>query len=44
MHAYNHSTQEAETGGSPVQGQPWLHSETLSQIKTENKAKSNFQV
>lgn len=24
-HAYNPSTGEAETGGSQVQGQPWLH-------------------
>lgn len=24
-HAYNPSTREAETGGSKVQGQSWLH-------------------
>jgi hypothetical protein len=29
--AYNLSTQEAEEGGSWIQGQLWLPSETLSQ-------------
>jgi hypothetical protein len=28
---YNPSSQEAKAGGSQVQGQPWLHSKTLSQ-------------
>jgi hypothetical protein len=32
-HAYNHSTLEAEVGGLQVQGQPELHSKTLSQEK-----------
>jgi hypothetical protein len=31
LHAYNPSTLEAEAGGSQVQGQPGLHSETLFQ-------------
>jgi hypothetical protein len=33
MVARNHSTQEAEAGGSRVQGQPGLHGKTLSQKK-----------
>jgi hypothetical protein len=31
-HIYHPSTQEVGAGGTRVQGQPWLHSETLSQI------------
>jgi hypothetical protein len=30
-HIYNPNIQEAEAGGSQVQGQPGLHGETLSQ-------------
>jgi hypothetical protein len=30
-HAYNSSTWEEEVGGTHAQGQPGLHSETLSQ-------------
>jgi hypothetical protein len=33
VHAHNCSTQKAEAGGLKVQGQPGLHSETLSQNK-----------
>jgi hypothetical protein len=38
VHACNPSTQEVEAGGLRVQGQPELHSETLSQ--KQNKTKS----
>jgi hypothetical protein len=31
VHSYNPSPWEAEAGDSPVQEQPWLLSETLSQ-------------
>jgi hypothetical protein len=34
-HTYSHSTQETEAGGSQVQGQPGLHSESLSQATTK---------
>jgi hypothetical protein len=37
VHSCNLSTQEAEAGGSLVQGQPGLHSETLS-LKEKNDA------
>jgi hypothetical protein len=37
-HACNPSTQEAETGGLTVRGQPRLHTETLSHIEI-NKVK-----
>lgn len=33
VHAWTLSTWEAVAGGSQVQGQPWLHSHTLSQRK-----------
>jgi hypothetical protein len=39
VHAYNHSTQKAETGGSRVQGHPGLYNETLTQIKIQNLQK-----
>jgi hypothetical protein len=35
----NPSTGEAEAGGSQVQGQPGLHSKTLSQQNKTNKKK-----
>jgi hypothetical protein len=47
VHAYNLSTEEVEAGQSRVQGQPWLHGETLYQtaIKTQiQKEKVNFPV
>jgi hypothetical protein len=31
VHTFNPHTQEAETGGLPVEGQAELHSKTLSQ-------------
>jgi hypothetical protein len=36
---YNPSTQEAEAGGSQLEGQPGLHSETLSQKTNKKKNK-----
>jgi hypothetical protein len=36
VHACNPSTHEAEAGESRVQGQPALHSKTLTQNKTKN--------
>jgi hypothetical protein len=36
-HTCNLSTWEAEAGRSPVGGQPGVHSQTLSQTKTEQK-------
>jgi hypothetical protein len=36
LHACSTSTQKAEAGGSHVQGQPGLHSETLSLKKKKN--------
>jgi hypothetical protein len=39
LHTCNPSTWEAETGGFRVQGQPWLHSKTLSQKKKINKTR-----
>jgi hypothetical protein len=38
-YVYNLSTQEAKAGGSQVQGQTGLHSETLSQNKQTKKHK-----
>jgi hypothetical protein len=40
VYTYNPNTQEAEAEGSQVQGQPWLHSKTLSQ--KQNKTKKTF--
>jgi hypothetical protein len=37
VHAFNPSTQEAEAGGLQDPGQPGLHSEILSQNKTNKK-------
>jgi hypothetical protein len=34
---YNPSTWEAEAGGSPVGGQPGLHSDTMSPKKKKTK-------
>jgi hypothetical protein len=36
IHICNPSTWEAKAGGSHVQGQPWLHRETLSQKTNKN--------
>jgi hypothetical protein len=45
MQTCNPSTQEAETGGSWVQGQPGLYNETLSQQnKTKQKSIQEFRV
>jgi hypothetical protein len=38
VHVYNPSPWEAETGRSPVSGQPGLHSKTLFQNKQQQKA------
>jgi hypothetical protein len=38
-HTCNSSTQKAEAGGSQVQSQPGLHSETLSQSNKQNSNK-----
>jgi hypothetical protein len=38
IRAYNHSTPEAEAGGLQIQGQPGLHSETLSQKRNTIRA------
>jgi hypothetical protein len=38
-HACNPSTQEAEVGGCQIQGQPGLHSKTLSGKKKKKKDK-----
>jgi hypothetical protein len=46
VHTCNLRTQEAETGGSQVLGQSWLHKETLSKkylIRGRNLA-SEYQV
>jgi hypothetical protein len=37
VHSCNPSTWEAEAGGLRVQGQPWLHNETLSQKNPQNQ-------
>jgi hypothetical protein len=39
VHACNPSTQEAEAGESPIQGQPGLQSKTLSQTKQNKNQK-----
>jgi hypothetical protein len=39
LHACNPSTWEAEVGGMLLQGQPWLHSEALSQLPPPKKRK-----
>jgi hypothetical protein len=36
VHTYNSSIQQTEAGGSPVEGQPGLHSKTISTTK-QNK-------
>jgi hypothetical protein len=41
MHTCNPSTQEAETGGSQVPGQPGLHSTICLQTKQNKNLKHN---
>jgi hypothetical protein len=36
----NPSTQDAEEGGSPIQGQPGLHNKTLPQLKSKTTTRS----
>jgi hypothetical protein len=42
-HTCNSRAQEVEARGLQVQGQPWLHSETLSQ-KNKRKEKSQMNI
>jgi hypothetical protein len=37
VHTFNPSTQEAEAGESKVEGEPGLHTKTLSQKNWKNK-------
>jgi hypothetical protein len=44
VHAYNPSTREAKTRELKVPGQPWLHSDILSQKNKNNNSNNNINI